>query len=163
MGFNGENMKYRIIEIFCVVCAALFIVFSVMSNTGSKKSADEIYKEMSENSPTAQGVVLRDNTFFKKTFGISADGFEGFVYYSSDDVMNVNELLIVKFDNKQSARELTEKIEKYISDNRKIFEGYAPQQEEMLKNYVLETNTNTLFFYVGEKSEAVKDAFNNAL
>ena len=64
---------------------------------------------------------------------------------------------------RQLARELTEKIEKYISDNRKIFEGYAPQQEEMLKNYVLETNTNTLFFYVGEESEAVKDAFNNAL
>ena len=156
-------MKYKILEIFCVICAAVFIAFSVLSNTGSKKNADEIYKEMSAKAQLTEGLVLRDNSFFKKTFGVSADEFESVVYYSSDDVMNVNELLIIKFDNKESAENLEENIKKYVADNYEIFNGYAPEQSERLQNYVLEANTNTLFFFVGGNSEAAQDAFNNAL
>lgn len=156
-------MKYRIIEIFCVIFAAAFIAYSVFSNTGSKKSAEEIYGKMAEDSRFSRGLILRDNSFFKKTFGVSADEFESFVYYSSDDVMDVNELLIVKFDKNRAAQELKEKIENYVSENIEIFEGYAPEQGELLKNYILETNANTLFFFVGGESEAAQDAFNSAL
>lgn len=156
-------MKYKLIEILCVACAVVFIVFSVLSQSGSKKSAPEIYKEMCEKTDFTDGLSLRDNTDFKKTFSLSADDFESVVYYSSDDVMNVNELLIIKARDGSSIQDATDKIKRHVSENYDIFSGYAPEQGELLKNYVLETNSNTLFFFVGGEREAAQDAFHDAL
>ena len=156
-------MKYKLIEILCVACAVVFIVFSVLSQSGSKKSAPEIYEEMCERSDFTDGLSLRDNTDFKKAFSLSADDFESIVYYSSDDVMNVNELLIIKARDGSSIQDAAEKIKAHVSESYDIFSGYAPEQGELLKNYVLETNSNTLFFFVGGESEAAQDAFHDAL
>lgn len=154
-------MNYKTIELLCIVCTLLFIVFYINSDTGSQKTADEIYSDMS--SSFTEGLELQDNSDFKRTFSLSADEFESVVYYSSDDVMNVGELMIIKLRDESSAEEIEESIESYVSENYEIFSGYAPEQGEMLKNYVLETNSNTLFFFVGGESEAAQDAFHDAL
>lgn len=156
-------MKYKLIELLCIVCTLLFIVFYVGADRGSKKTADEIYSAMPNVSSFTESLELQDNSDFKRTFGVSADEFESVVYYSSADVMNVNELLIIKFRDGASSEEIEGTIEKYVTENYEIFSGYAPEQGELLKNYVLEINSNTLFFFVGGESEAAQDAFHGAL
>lgn len=156
-------MKYKIIEILCVVLAVLFIASGVTSQKGSKKSAEEIYNTMTETGNFTEDLELKDNSGLKKAFGFSADDFDSVIYYSSDDVMNVNELLIIKFSDSSSIQQAIQAIEKRNSESYDIFAAYAPEQGELLKNYVLTTNSNTLFFFVGGNYEAALDAFNAAL
>lgn len=156
-------MKYRLLEALCLILAVLFIAYSVSTQTGSKKTAVEIYDEMCTQEDFTKDIALQDNSNIKKTFGFSADDFESIIYYSSDDVMNVNELLIIKLKDGTNAQDFADIIENHNQEQYEIFSNYAPQQGEYLKNHILITNQNTIFYYVGGESEKAQDAFQNAI
>lgn len=154
-------MKYRIAEILCVVLAVLFIAFSLSLNAETDKTAAEISDKIIET-VDASGLAERDGQFFKKTFSHAADEFDGIAYYSSDDVMNVSEMLVIKLKDSSDASETTEFLDRYVSSRYDIFAAYAPEQGEMLKNHILKKKGNMIFMYIGKDSDAALDAFNGA-
>lgn len=155
-------MKYKFAEIFCAVLAVLFIVFSLSLNAETDKTAAEIGNEIIE-AIDASGLKERDSQFFKKTFNRAADEFDGIEYYSSDDVMNVSEMLVIKLKDSSDTSEITEIIEKYVNARYDIFAAYAPEQGEMLKNHIFKKKGNVIFMYIGKDADTALDAFNGAL
>ena len=155
-------MKYKIAELLCVAAVIVFIVFSLSLNSATDKSAEEIGSEIAEQIDLS-GLVERDGLFFKKTFGSSADEFDSIMYYSSDDVMNVSEMLVIKLADASPSTEISEQIEEYVDSRYDTFAAYAPEQGEMLKNHVLKKKGNVIFMYIGSNEQAALDAFNSSL
>ena len=86
----------------------------------------------------------------KKEFGIDFQDIDSFAYYASDSIMTVDELLIIKLKEGAKADSITEKIETRVKDKQVLFEGYAPEQSALLKNYVLSAKNGFVFYAVGE-------------
>lgn len=154
-------MKYKIAELLCVVAVIVFIAFSLSLNSTTDKSAEEIGSEIAAQIDLS-GLVERDGLFFKKTFGSSADEFDSIMYYSSDDVMNVSEMLVIKLDDASPSAEISEQIEEYVDSRYDTFAAYAPEQGEQLKNHVLKKKGNVIFMYIGNDEQAALDAFNSS-
>ena len=152
-------MKIKIAELFCAVLAVIFIAFSLSLNAKTDKTAKDISSEITSQVDVSK-LMERDSLFFKKTFDHNADEFEDIVYYSSDDVMNVSEMLIIKLND--SSEDISEQLDEYINSRYDIFAAYAPEQGELLKNHILKKKGNVIFMYIGNNEQTALDAFNSA-
>ena len=94
---------------------------------------------------------------------IKTKEYDGIYFAKSDDVMDVREILIIKLKENQSAEDAIKKIEKRVSAKQTLFEGYAPEQSAMLKNYVLRQKAGFIFYCVLKESETAVSAFNKTL
>lgn len=151
-------MKYKIAEILCVIAAAVFIAFSLSMNAETDKTAELISKEITQEISDFE-LISRDGRFLKKTLDISPDEIEEFAYFSSDNIMDVSELLVIKLGESSDASEISEKLEKYIDSRYNIFAAYAPEQGELLKNNILKKSGNIILMYVGKDADGVQDTF----
>jgi hypothetical protein len=139
--------KHRAIEIICVV----FLVFFIFLISADDKYSDKTVKEV-VNAVSAE-VDMEDLTSFKKNkvkeeFGIEFQNVDSCAYYASDSVMNVEELLVIKLKEGAKADSITEKIENRVKDKQVLFEGYAPEQSALLKNYILIYQKGFIFYAV---------------
>lgn len=155
-------MKYRIIEISCLVVAVIFIIITVGSGKSTKLSAAEFGAQITEAAALSDNLE-RDGLFFKKTFGMAADSFDSIYYFSSDDIMNVDELLVVKFSNADASAELEAAIRTYGEDKYNTFAQYDQTAADKLSDRLLIKGDNIIVYYVGSNPDAVSDAANKLL
>ena len=140
--------KHRVIEIICVVFLVCFIFVISHDGNYSDKTVKEVVNAVSA------GVNMDELSSFKKNkvqqeFGIDFVGIDSFAYYASDSVMTVDELLIIKLEEGVKADGIIEKIESRVKDKQVLFEGYAPEQSALLKNYQLTYKNGFIFYAVG--------------
>ena len=77
--------------------------------------------------------------------------------------MDVREILIIKLKENQTSDEAIEKIEKRLKNKQTLFEGYAPEQSAMLKDYCLKQKAGFIFYAVHNDKETALSAFNKIL
>ena len=103
------------------------------------------------------GFTQLDNLNIKRFLGLDPSQYDGSVYYKSDDAMSAREFIIVKFKDHSQQYSFKETIEK------RIFEGYAPDQAELLKNAVIDIHGNYALYAVKEDAATMNDQFLKAL
>lgn len=158
-------MKSKYLKIFEALCVAALIVFIALT-AGFSGTGDASAEQVSAEVVRAAGLdtlTLRGNEFFRRSFGLNAGSYEGVAYYSSDDIMTVDELLVVRLPEGDGGDTLTEAIEKYARDRFNLYDGYAQAQSELLSNYVLKISGKFVLFAVCEDSHAAQDAFARAV
>lgn len=149
--------KHRVIEIICVVFLVCFIAVISREDSYSDKTPKEIFNAVKVEM-NMDDLSKVDKNKIKKDFGIDFQGIDSFLYYASDSIMNVNEVMIIKLKEGYKADGTLEKIEKRVNDKQVLFDGYAPQQSALLKNYVLTYKNGIIFYAVGDgASEALKE------
>lgn len=154
--------KYRIMEIVCIVILVLFIGLLSKEETVSAKTLKEVSAAVTENLDI-KGLKKQKEMQIKKELSLDAGEFDGVYFVKSDDVMDVREILIIKLKEGQSADGAKEKIEKRLKDKQTLFEGYAPEQSAMLKNYSLKVKSGFIFYAVHGDKETALSAFNKIL
>ncbi len=154
-------MKYKLAELLCVILIIIFVAFSISTKTKTKKSATEISAEIIKQIDISE-LSERDSLFFSKTFGCASNEFESIAYYSSDDVMNVSEILVIKLSDRSPSLEIYEQLEEYTSSRYDTYAAYAPDQGDQLKNRILERKGNVIFMYIGNDEQTALDAFNRS-
>ncbi len=154
--------KYRIMEIICIVFLVVFIGFLSKEETVSDKTVKEVASAVTATVDT-KGLKKQKEIEIKKELSLTADSFDGIYYIKSDDIMDVREILIIKLKDNQSSDEAIEKIEKRLKDKQTLFEGYAPEQSAMLKNYCLKQKAGFIFYAILDEKEAALSAFNKIL
>ena len=150
--------KHRITEIICVVFLICFIF--IISNDGnySDKTVDDVINAVSAEINTDELSSFKKNKV-KQEFGIDFAGVDSFAYYASDSVMTVDELLVIKLTEGVKAEDILEKIESRVKDKQVLFEGYAPEQSALLKNYELTYKDGFIFYAVGNESADALSTF----
>lgn len=153
--------KYRITEILCVVLAVVFIAFSVDTEKNTEKTAEQLVqpliKLMEDNT-----LLSRDSAFIRERLKLDTEAFSSFSYYSSDDVMNVNELLIIVFEN-SVPEGISDGLSDYALDRYNLYNGYAPEAAQYLKDRVISVEGNAVIFCVGKNSSEILSAFSSGL
>ncbi len=141
--------KHRLFEIICVIFLVVFIFFMSGGDSYSDKTVDEVFNAVSGVMDTEELSKVKKNKI-KQEFGIDFDLVDSYVYYASDAIMTVDELMIIKLKENAKADDITEKIEKRVKEKQTLFEGYAPEQSALLKSYVLSYDKGFIFYAVSE-------------
>ena len=139
--------KHRIFEIICVVLLICFIFFISREEPYSDKSVRDVVDAVSAEINVEELKSYNKNKI-QEEFDIEFQDIDSYAYYASDFVMNVEELLVIKLKEGAKADNITEKIEQRVKDKQVLFEGYAPEQSAMLKNYVLIYQKGFIFYAV---------------
>ncbi len=150
--------KHRVFEIICVVLLVVFIFFMSGGETYSDKTVDEVFNAVSGTIDMKELSKFKKNRI-KQEFGIDFSLVDSYVYYASEAVMTVDELMIIKLGENVKADDIIEKIEKRIKEKQVLFEGYAPEQSALLKNYVLSCDKGFIFYAVSEDATDALIAF----
>lgn len=144
--------KYRFVELLCIILAVLFILSSQMADKPTDMTAQQLYASLEQ--AEENDLIERDKLFLKDKFAIELQASDSFVYYSSDDVMNVNEIFIGVV-NDGDINEIKEKFENYLNEKYNLFNGYAPEQAAMLDAARVETVSNVIFFCVSSDADEI--------
>lgn len=149
-------------EIICALCLLILVVYASMGDQQSNATFNDVHKAVGTVCDL-EGLTKGDVLKIKKQFSFDTEAVTDFVYYSSDSVMDVRELVIIRLDDLTLQSELEEKIKAYVENKQQIFESYAPREEEMLASHVLIAKGGYVLFYVGNSPEAVASAFTKAI
>lgn len=152
----------RLGEVLCVLLLAIFIAFV----SSQDKISTVPFKTVSKSVVSVCNVKKlekRDKLELKRKFGIDMSDYKSFIYYSSDSVMDVRELLIIRADNKDALEAAEKKISKYVTEKAELFDGYAPEESQLISSHVLTVKKGYLLFYIGEEKEKAVSAFSESL
>lgn len=157
-----KNILLKAGELLCIICLAAFIFFVSTQDKVSDTPFEEVSAAVTE-SCDIDGLIKRDALKLKKVFAFELDAFDSFTYYSSDSVMDVREVLVIKLRDQSQQQSVTDAVSRYVTDKHTLFEGYAPNESELLGSHVLIAKNGYVLFYVGETSELVSSAFQQSL
>ena len=150
--------KHRVIEIICVVFLVCFIFVISADDKYSDKTVKEVVNAVSDQIDMEAVSSLKKNKV-RQEFGIDFEGIDSFACYASDSIMTVDELLVIKLKEGVKADGITEKIRTRVNDKQILFEGYAPEQSALLKNYVLTYRNGFIFYAVGSEAADALEKF----
>ena len=152
----------RLKEILCVLLTVAFIVLVTRHEPPSSVSA----KDMAAALCRVTDVSALDeckNADFRREIQLNPNDYDGVVFYSSPNIMEVRELLVVRLADESQGEALTECLRSRVEAKRKLFHAYAPEQEALLDGYVLENTRGFVLFAVSENPEAVRQTFKETL
>lgn len=154
--------KHRVFEIICVVFLLAFIFFISGEDSYSDKTVSEVFEAVSATMDVSELSKIKKNKV-KQEFGIDFSQVDSYVYYASDSIMTVDELMIIKLKEDVKAEDITDKIEKRIKEKQVLFEGYAPEQSALLNGYVLTYDKGFIFYAVSENATDALITFSDQL
>lgn len=157
-------MKYlRIKELLCVLVLVAFI-FAVLAQKEQVSDAKAVDVGTAVTAACGlETLTPRGDKAFKKEFGLDPAQFDGGYYISSDDVMEVREVLVIRLKPGEDGAPLLEALRRRAQQKTDLFEGYAAEQTALLKNYKLVRRGNFVLFAVCDVPSAAEKAFRSAL
>lgn len=157
-------MKYALkaVEAICIVLLIVFVGYMAGNTGNSNRTAEEVESAVIQ-SMDMTGLKKRDNGAFRTQFSYDMADFEGVVYYTSESIMDVREMLIVKLPDGNNGDAFKEQLRTYADERAALYESYAPDEFYLLSNCVLEVKGNFLFFCVADDAAAAYESFCDAL
>lgn len=160
-------MKYfitgmGILKYMLLAALFLFIAILLQDDKISTASMDEVEGKVMK-AVSWEGAVQADNRTVKRIYGINANDYEDVRLYVSDSNMKVEELLLVRLRSTDQSEEIEQAVQSRVDSQLESFEGYGPEQCELLDSHVLDVRGNYILFVVNTKAKAADKAFQNAL
>lgn len=148
-------------EIICVVLLVAFVFMLSKGYAESTKTAEEMFESV-KAAACSDGLKKCTKAQFKKETGFSENEFESVVYYASDSVMEVREVMIVKLGS-ADGQALVQKLKENNEKKAELFKGYAPKQSALLESYVLTEKAGFVFYAVCDEPQKAVAEFNKNL
>ncbi len=156
-----NKLIIRLSEVVALVCLVAFIIFVSSDEETSATDPEHLCKQII-SSVNTDGMTERNNLFLKKRYNTDTEQLDYFCYYSTDSVMDVREILIIRAD-KEHCEPIMESVESQRQEKIRLFDSYAPEQSSLLKNAALVYEKGYLFYYVGENPSDALLLFRNSL
>lgn len=158
-------MKQLILRIFKIFTLFGIIVFMIMQIPNEQDSSTSIEKV---ESSTIQNIDVsnmskQDNLSIKRFLDLDPSQYMNIVYYKSNDAMQASEFVIVRFKDDSQQNQFKEKIDARVQNQKKIFEGYAPEQAELLANNILDIHANYALYVVSPNAKQMDEQFIHSL
>ena len=160
---SGKHQKHhfrlsglRAAELLLIVFLLIYMI--LIFRTGNSRDV-----EMSVISKAIAGGCRLDDLEaggsgdMKRCFQINGSEYEGYLLYTSDDLMNVNELLIVKIRDVSQFNTLEDAVDKRLEDQKRNFHGYGT--EELLRNAIIMERGSYFFYAVSDQAEQWEEVF----
>lgn len=148
----SERPAFSVLTIVqLVIMAGLLAFIILMVTSGNAKEVDmsEIEKQMKTDA-TVTAMEQKDMAEAARNFSFNVDLIDEGVYWRMDDIMDVNELLIVKVADDTNRQEVISAVEKYLEEKTNAFDGYGTNQFALLSDAIMNEKGEYYFFGVSE-------------
>ncbi len=156
-----NKLIVRLSEFVALVCLVAFIMFVSDKEEISTADPEQLCSQIISQVNT-EGMTERNNLFLRKKYNADTDALDYFSYFSTDYVMDVREILIIKADKAQ-CEQLIESIDNIRIESKKLFDSYAPEQSMLLESAVLVYEKGYLLYFVGDNPSKALSVFRNNL
>lgn len=99
----------------------------------------------------------------KKYISLDDSDASQWAFYRTGDAYNAQELLVAAFETDEQRDALEQKLTERIRSQIQTYAGYAPAQEAMATDALVDLEGNYALYYAGEDASAVQTAFQKAL
>ena len=154
--------RYKAGQLFCIICIAVFMLFQLKQPSDSKKNFEDVVQKTIEKIDVSQ-FEQQDNLAMKRFLSLNPEEYENIIYYKDIDALKSREFVIVKFKNSKQASYFKLNIENRIENQINVFDGYAQDQADLLKEAVIDIQSNYALYVVLENAKEVDNAFLLAL
>ena len=154
--------RYKAGQLFCIICIAVFMLFQFKQPSDSKKNFEDVVQKTIEKIDVSQ-FEQQDNLAMKRFLSLNPEEYENIIYYKDIDALKSREFVIVKFKNSKQASYFKLNIENRIENQINVFDGYAQDQADLLKEAVIDIQSNYALYVVLENAKEVDTAFLLAL
>ena len=154
--------RYKAGQLFCIICIAVFMLVQFKQPSDSKKNFEDVVQKTIEKIDVSQ-FEQQDNLAMKRFLSLNPEEYENIIYYKDIDALKSREFVIVKFKNSKQASYFKLNIENRIENQINVFDGYAQDQADLLKEAVIDIQSNYALYVVLENAKEVDNAFLLAL
>ena len=140
-------IKYALVAVI-VVYVALLLIFT----SGSTKSFAAVEKKV-EASLDTKAMKKAGVQGPKRYYGLN----------TAESSMSAQEILLVKTKTTEQAEEVKAAVEQRRANRRNDFDGYAPDQVQLLDEAQISVRGKFVFYAVSPKAETYKSVFSKSL
>lgn len=167
--FYEENRKQGntfstagILKFVAAFLILVYIVLLLIYASGSTKPFEEVAAAVEEQLDT-EILVKQDAQALKRYYGLNGADYEGILFYSSEFSISAEEVLLIEVRLDQQVQEVRDAIEERLESRRSTFEGYAPEQAQLIDQAQLQVRGKFIFLAVSKDAEAYVSAFAGGL
>lgn len=139
-----------------------YVVLLLFMTAGSSKPFETIQKAVEDSLDTTT-LSKTKTQGLKRYYGLNAADYDGVMLYVSQSSMSAEEVLLIKVKNNEQIDRVEEAVYDREDSRRSDFEGYAPDEVELIDNSVLSVRGNYIFFTISKNASQYKSAFTKSL
>ena len=140
----------------------VYIVLLLIYTSGSTKPFEEVASAVEEQLDQ-EALVKQDARALKRYYGLNSADYEGVMYYSAEFSISALEVLLVEVNTDQQVQEVRDAVEERLENRRNTFEGYAPEQAQLIEQAQILVRGRFIFLAVSPDAESYAAAFTNSL
>ena len=146
--------------ILVLICVFMVSVFNVPQD--SKETFDTVLSKTQENLDLSS-LIKQDNQAIRRNLQLDPESYARIDYYKIDDVMQANEYVLVEFKDHSQQDAFKQAIQKRIDDQTNLYDGYAPDQVELLKDAIIDIHANYALYVVDPNGATMEEQFLESL
>lgn len=140
----------------------VYIVLLLIYTSGSTKPFDEVAAAVEEQLDK-ESLVRQDARALKRYYGLNSADYEGVMYYSAEFSISALEVLLVEVKTDQQVQEVRDAIEERLESRKNTFEGYAPEQAQLIGQAQIQVRGRFIFLAVSPDAENYVATFAKSL
>lgn len=145
-----------------VVLILVYIMLLLIYTSGSTKPFADIAAEVEQNLDT-ETLVKMDTQALKRYYGLNSADYEGVMLYASQFNISAEEVLMIEVKSDQQMQEVRDAVDKRLETRLQTFEGYAPEQVQLIEQAQIQVRGQILFLAVSPHAESYAAAFAKSL
>lgn len=153
---------FSVLKSLIIILMCIFLYFTFSKPQASINDFATVQNGMLNNIDLST-MELKDNISIKRFLNLEPEMFENIIYYKSQDALNADEIVLVKFKSADDAKTFEEKMKTRIDEQTNIFSGYAPEQADKLKNSIIDVRVNYACMIVSQNAKTIHEQFLHSL
>lgn len=149
-------------KIVFVVILVGFLAMVYANGNAKDLPMEDIENQLKEKTKIEK-MAKCDNRNLMQFFGLDYEQYESHIFYKGKEALSVEEVLIVKAASEDDLADVKDAVESRIQSQIKTFDGYGPKQVAMLKNAIVTTKGNYLFYCVATDPDKYEEVFKDAI
>lgn len=154
--------KAGILKLGAAFLILVYIVLLLIYTSGSTKPFEEVAGAV-EPLLDQESLVRQDAQALKRYYGLNSADYEGVLFYSAEFSISAQEVLLIEVKTDQQVQEVRDAIEERLESRKNTFEGYAPEQAQLIGQAQIQVRGRFLFLAVSPEAETLTDAFTKSL
>ncbi len=157
-------MRDGILQMAKLLLLALLIWGGSLAVKGTARQVDfgKLQADV-EAAAEVSGLNQENAQLLRRFYGLNAGELVHWILYTAQDNMSVEELLLVECSSESQAEQVLEAARERKATQIKNFEGYGPEQVQLLNQSVLRSDGVYVLFAVSDQAAEIKKAYRKDL
>lgn len=157
-------MRDGILQMAKLLLLALLIGGGSLAVKGTVRNVDfgKLQADV-EAAAEVSGLNQENAQLLRRFYGLNAGELVHWILYTAQDNMSVEELLLVECSSESQAEQVLEAARERKATQIKNFEGYGPEQVQLLNQSVLRSDGVYVLFAVSDQAAEIKKAYRKDL